>query len=575
MASLKPPPPLEDVALMRAYNLLKMGRWEDVIRLIETNNLKAYDYAYKTHNTLTHYVCYFGSSRVLKVLMEKEYYPNKALNKTNLYGETPMHFAYLSGSEEVVDLALEYGGDPLMVTDDNLTVLHYAAAGGNPNLVAKALKFISVDAEDAQSRTPLYYAAKEQHKDVVKVLLLAGADPSKLPKDVRVRRVRRPKLPYDVIATLLETLFGTDKDKFLEIFEKYRGSKLFSVLVQKLSSYKLFNLFAYLANLKKYDDVVELYRITPFELKKRLLERALEDENDNLSKTLINLLIKYDRISLLNIVKDLTYERFKTIFNLIDTETFTELLKGLDPESLATFIKEDVLRGEGNLAKRLLEEGDIPKEAVMDILMKNLTVGELIPFMNFLKTHDMNKILKEAFNRMDDRLKVKLIKTMVKKDKESLIKYILDNTSLKVPITLLGYMTDKAPHVAFTFVEKDRVDADPTLQLFEIMKNLKGTHRSEFSDDDYNRGLNFFYTYMMVKTLLERGADASFREDFSGVTPLHIAAYEGHLGIVKLLIKYGADINSEDKLNYTPLGYALKRQHLDVVEYLKRLDAKV
>jgi ankyrin repeat protein len=40
-----------------------------------------------------------------------------------------------------------------------------------------------------------------------------------------------------------------------------------------------------------------------------------------------------------------------------------------------------------------------------------------------------------------------------------------------------------------------------------------------------------------------------------GQTPLHFAAYRGDLGVVKKLLAHGADINSPDEDNYTPLNY--------------------
>nr|CAH7721935.1 unnamed protein product [Callosobruchus chinensis] len=47
-----------------------------------------------------------------------------------------------------------------------------------------------------------------------------------------------------------------------------------------------------------------------------------------------------------------------------------------------------------------------------------------------------------------------------------------------------------------------------------------------------------------------------------------MAAYEGHLQIVDLLIKHGADIDCKDLLGMTPLHWAVQNGHADVVEYL-------
>ena len=50
---------------------------------------------------------------------------------------------------------------------------------------------------------------------------------------------------------------------------------------------------------------------------------------------------------------------------------------------------------------------------------------------------------------------------------------------------------------------------------------------------------------------------------------LGIAAAAGQLDVVKVLVKHGADIN-KDKTK-SPLLVASQNDHLDIVEYLKRL----
>ena len=52
------------------------------------------------------------------------------------------------------------------------------------------------------------------------------------------------------------------------------------------------------------------------------------------------------------------------------------------------------------------------------------------------------------------------------------------------------------------------------------------------------------------------------------MTPLHLAAQQGHFSVVDYLVNQKADINPKSKYNSTPLHYAAENGHLSVVEYL-------
>lgn len=56
-------------------------------------------------------------------------------------------------------------------------------------------------------------------------------------------------------------------------------------------------------------------------------------------------------------------------------------------------------------------------------------------------------------------------------------------------------------------------------------------------------------------------------KDF-GWTPIHIACVNGHMGVVQLLHKAGADINKKDYSSWTPMEHAALRGHIDIARYL-------
>ena len=62
--------------------------------------------------------------------------------------------------------------------------------------------------------------------------------------------------------------------------------------------------------------------------------------------------------------------------------------------------------------------------------------------------------------------------------------------------------------------------------------------------------------------LLKAGADADKRMTNSGATPLQMAAYNGHEGVVELLVKAGVDADkAKTSDGSTPLHLAADRGH--------------
>ncbi len=72
-----------------------------------------------------------------------------------------------------------------------------------------------------------------------------------------------------------------------------------------------------------------------------------------------------------------------------------------------------------------------------------------------------------------------------------------------------------------------------------------------------------------MKLLIEKGADVNAG---NGWTPLHEAAAEGHLEVVKVLIEKGADVNAEyiGLFGTTFLHWAALEGHLEIVKLLRK-----
>ncbi len=59
-----------------------------------------------------------------------------------------------------------------------------------------------------------------------------------------------------------------------------------------------------------------------------------------------------------------------------------------------------------------------------------------------------------------------------------------------------------------------------------------------------------------------------------GTTLLHIAAKEGKMETIELLIASGADVNAKDKNGETPLDYAISTDHTVIADLLRKHDGK-
>jgi len=78
-----------------------------------------------------------------------------------------------------------------------------------------------------------------------------------------------------------------------------------------------------------------------------------------------------------------------------------------------------------------------------------------------------------------------------------------------------------------------------------------------------------------VAFLLSAGADvdAHNSNEHWGTTPLHAAAHANQAGIAKLLIEHGADVNAKDMSGKTPLHHTTFHKAKAVAKLLQSYDA--
>ena len=79
----------------------------------------------------------------------------------------------------------------------------------------------------------------------------------------------------------------------------------------------------------------------------------------------------------------------------------------------------------------------------------------------------------------------------------------------------------------------------------------------------------------LVNLLISYGACVNCVTKAGKDTPLHRAAYVGNLDVIKTLLSAGASIKQQNVDGQTCFHKAVQRNHVDVVQYLLKMDSEV
>jgi hypothetical protein len=122
-----------------------------------------------------------------------------------------------------------------------------------------------------------------------------------------------------------------------------------------------------------------------------------------------------------------------------------------------------------------------------------------------------------------------------------------------------GFVKEVAPLMNISKVTRNCIHLQP------IMMNVK-LGRSEQTQ------LHFCvmngWTSRVKRLLSIRNINVNVKEDMDGETPLHYAAWKGHVEIARLLLQNGADVNAKDRWDRTPLHDAAFQGHVDILHLL-------
>lgn len=109
----------------------------------------------------------------------------------------------------------------------------------------------------------------------------------------------------------------------------------------------------------------------------------------------------------------------------------------------------------------------------------------------------------------------------------------------------------------------------------ELARSIQSTVMDMYGDDD--AGLSYAARAgpaALAEAFLERGANPEAVGE-NGVRPLHRAAWNGQVEVIKVLAAHGAGIDAGTETDSTPLFHAIQGDQVDAAEALLRLGAHV
>uniref|UniRef100_UPI003342A428 ankyrin repeat domain-containing protein n=1 Tax=Wolbachia endosymbiont (group B) of Pilophorus perplexus TaxID=3066160 RepID=UPI003342A428 len=529
--------------------------------------------------TPLHYASLNGSLEVVKYFIE-----NGADSKAkDLFGRTPVHVASLNGSLEVVKYFIENRADLEIKDNSNRTLLHYAALNNHLGVVKCLIKhWANIEAEDNDGRTPLHYAALYGYTEVVEYLIENGADlevqdnSDRTPLDLATQKgcldiLKRARLNKELLIAVesgdFDKVEGLIKDgASLEVSDRMGKTPL-----HKVSWGGRLKAVVCLAKNGANLDAKDRMGKVPLHYAS---ERGNLDVVEYLVQEEANLEAKDD-----GSVTPLHYASLHGHLKVVEYLIKKGANINAKDKGDATPLYYATLNNRLEVVKYLIKKGadleakDNSGKTPLDLAAPScyMNIQEILKqvqldkeLLTAVESGDLSEVENLVVNKNAD------VNTNVDKydwtplhfaasgSKFDIVKFLFDkNANIKAKD-----MYGNTPlHVAAQYSN------NPGTVEFLLDKNAEGIN------DVTNDGWTPLHVAVKsnksdtVKLLLDRGASIGIKDKHSR-TPLHDASRNGHLDVVRYLIEKGVDINAADEENWTPLHCAVSEDHLDIVKHL-------
>ncbi|WP_264328502.1 ankyrin repeat domain-containing protein [Wolbachia endosymbiont (group A) of Andrena hattorfiana] len=503
---------------------------------------------------------YSGNLDILKYLIGK----GVDVNESDKNGWTPLHFAAWRGYLEVANFLIEKGANINVENIFGRKPIHVAAENNNKDIIEFFLsKGMSIDDTDRDGRTPLYYASWNGHLDMVKYLIDKGADIYIQDKGGITPLDAATDQKHDDVERYLKQV---QLDKELLIAAQYGNLDEIRSLVGQGASLGA-----------KYIDGRTLMHCAAYGGKLDVVEYLVAGE-----KSSLEVKDNSGRVSLhyaayngkLDVVKYFIDEK-KIDVNIKDNNGWASLHWAswgghLDVVKYLIDKKANINAKDKNSKIPL----DVATGQKHDDVVEYLQQTQL----------SLNKQLIAAVQGGD----LSKVKNLVSQGTSLDTKYndgwtLMHYAAYEGRLDIVKYLVDKWAILEIKYNDGRTFSCNTSLDsasdlvnsYFDTMKCLIGKENSlEVKDNSGKTPLHCAASngkLDIVKYFVdEEKIDASIKDN-SGWTPLHWASWNGHLDVAKYLIGRGANlVNIKDKDGKTPLDIADQKGYTDIVEILKQ-----
>ena len=208
-------------------NALEEILLKEIIALTETSPEGIID---KFEVSPIHLFCIRNNTEEVKAVLKAD-----NVNSSDILGNTPLHYAALTGNKDIAKILIEKGGNAESKNNFGRTPLHYGARKGNHNIIEIFIKKgLDLNIKDTVDWTPLHFAAKGKCKKTAEILLKNGAkieaknSDYKTPLEISVIEGSK-----EVIEVLAEEDKDKESSKTLNLAVKHDRKDVLQLLLEK------------------------------------------------------------------------------------------------------------------------------------------------------------------------------------------------------------------------------------------------------------------------------------------------------------------------------------------------------